>query len=115
MRGEAPVELAVAVGGLLVDQEVRIVLGRAGSIERSAVDRVDPVHQGAPRGRSLETELGTEPGDFAAVGAVVDPVPDVPLVVAAVVGIVGMNLRQVPPRGAGAVLAVRAGRVELGD
>ena len=69
MRGEAPVELAVAVLGLLVEQEVRVILGFACVIQRSAVDSVDPVHQGAPRGRSLETELGAEPWNLAPVSA----------------------------------------------
>src|SRR5688500_1605166 len=91
MRSKAAVELAVAIVSFLVEKEIRIVLGIACRVQRTAAYSVHPVDQGAPGGRTLESELGAKPGNLAAVRGVVNGIPDVPLVVGAVVGIVGME------------------------
>src|SRR4029453_5131866 len=74
-----------------MEKEIRIVLRVNRRIQRTAVDSVHPIDQGAPGRRSLESELGAKPRNFAAVGVVVDAVPDLPLVVRAMVRIVGMK------------------------
>ncbi len=104
VAGQAPVQLAVAVLGLLVDQHRRRV--RASRIV------VDSAGQGGPGRGRLEAELGDESRSIVAVGGVVDLVPDVPDVQRAVRGVVRMN---VGAEGVRAARAVGAGRVEFGD
>src|SRR5690606_25656513 len=59
VRGEAAVQLAVAVRGLLVQEERPGLLVQGGLVQRTG--------QGGPGGRALEAELGDEPGSLVAV------------------------------------------------
>src|SRR5450830_1219942 len=110
VRRETAVELAVAVLGLLVQQEDGVLLG-----ERRAVRIADRALEGCPRRWGLEPELGAEAWDLVAVDGVVDAVPHLPLVVRAVVDIVRVDDGERLAGGARAALDVRPGRVELGD
>ena len=80
VRGQAAVELPVAVLGFLVRQEARRVRG-----QRVVVD---PPGERGPRRRALEPELRAEPRHVVAVVRCSRPVPDVPLVARAVVLVV---------------------------
>ena len=94
MRGKATVQLAVAILGLLVQQFASFL----GSPRRPAGHR----QLSAPSCRSSrraepETRTPSKTSNFAAVRRVVDAVPDIPLVVRAMVGVIRMDAVCVPP------------------
>ena len=115
MRCQTTIELAVPIVGLLVQQEIPVVLGITRVIQRATVDSVHPVDQGAPGRWRLKSELGAESRNLTPVGGVVNLVPDLPLMVRAMVGIVGMDVFAVRAWGVRAVVAVWSRGIELGD
>jgi hypothetical protein len=98
MWAEPTIKLAVPVIGLLTENEIRIVLRVTRCIKRAAVNSVHPIDQGAPGGRCQKSELRAKSRDLAAIFAVVNVVPDLPLVMGAMIWIVGMGVIPVQTR-----------------
>src|SRR5512133_3380615 len=97
-----------------MQQEVRVVLWIVRRIQPTTVGRVHPVDQGPPGRRSLKSKLRAEPGNLAAVRRVVNAVPDLPLVMRPMVGIVGMHTLPVHTWGIWTVIAIRPSGIKLG-